>query len=81
MTTRQRTIVTISLPPAMAEEYKRTARRKGETASGFFREIFTSYMRQKNLGDFRKLQRYGENKARELDLTEKEIADLVFRER
>ena len=47
MPSRQRAVMTVSLPPAMAEEYRQLAREKGESASEFFREIFTFYKQEK----------------------------------
>lgn len=78
MPTRQRAVMTISVPPAMAKEYRKLAREKGENSSEFFREIFTFYKQEHLIGEFRKLQGYGSAQARELTLTEDEIEKLVF---
>ncbi len=49
MPSRQRAVMTISLPPRMADEYRRLAREKGETASEFFSEIFAFLCRSRSV--------------------------------
>lgn len=78
MPTRQRAVMTISVPPAMAKEYRRLAKEKGESSSEFFREIFTFYKKENLIGEFRKLQEYGSPKAKVMEITEAEIERLVF---
>lgn len=81
MQSRQRAVMTVSVPPAMAEEYRRLAREKGESASELFREIFTFYKQQKLHLELGQLQDYGQGKIRELKICEEEIESLVFGER
>jgi len=81
MPSRQRAVMTISLPPLMAEEYRRYAKEKGETVSEFFREIFSFYKRQKLESSLAELQKYGADKAREASITEEDIDRLVFGDR
>ena len=81
MPSRQRAVMTISLPPLMAEEYRRLAKEKGETASEFFREIFVFYKQQKLKKDLYELQDYGAGKVREMGISEEEIARLIFGDR
>lgn len=78
MPTRQRAVMTISVPPAMAREYRELAKEKGESSSEFFREIFTYYKQQKLKRDLIDIQRYGAAKAQEAKLSEKDIERLVF---
>ncbi|NJD62815.1 MAG: CopG family transcriptional regulator [Deltaproteobacteria bacterium] len=78
MGSRQRVIVSVSLPPETAKEYKRIAKGKGTTASEFFREMFSFYKREKLEEEFRSLQAYGARKAKKLKLTEEEIERLIF---
>ncbi|MBI5100614.1 MAG: CopG family transcriptional regulator [Nitrospirae bacterium] len=78
MPSRQRSIMTISVPPAMAREYRELAKEKGENSSEFFREIFTYYKQQKLKRDLADIQQYGEARARKAKLTEKDIERLVF---
>lgn len=81
MPSRQRAVMTISLPPFMAEEYRRLAREKGETASEFFREIFTFYKQQKLTEELYEIQEYGAGKVREMGISEDEIERLIFGDR
>lgn len=78
MPSRQRVVMSISVPPQTAEEYKEIAREKGETLSEFFREMFAFYRKDKLSKEFRSLQSYGTKKAREMKITEKEIEKLIF---
>lgn len=81
MPSRQRAVMTISVPPAMAREYREIAKEKGESSSEFFREIFTYYKNQKLKEEFANLQNYGTARARETKLSEKDIERLVFADR
>jgi adenosine deaminase len=78
MQSRQRVVMTISVPSDTAKEYRAIAKSKGESISQFFREIFSFYKQQKLEDEFYKLQQYGVKKAKELKLTEKEIEKLIF---
>lgn len=78
MPSRQRVVMTISVPPQTANEYKEIAREKGETLSEFFREMFSFYKQERLTKEFRSLQSYGTKKAREMKITEKEIEKLIF---
>lgn len=78
MPSRQRVVMTISVPPRTAEEYKEIAREKGETLSEFFREMFSFYKQERLTKEFRSLQSYGTKKAREMKITGKEIEKLIF---
>lgn len=78
MPSRQRVVMTISVPPDTAKECRKLAEAKGETISQFFREIFTFYKQEKLKDDFYALQSYGTAKAKELKITEKDIEKLIF---
>ncbi len=78
MPSRQRVVMTLSVPPDTAKEYRKLAKTKGETISQLFREVFTFYKEEKLREDFFELQRYGAKKRRELKLTEKDIEKLIF---
>ena len=43
MPQRQRVVMTISLPPEIGKEYREIAKKKGESISQLFREIFNFY--------------------------------------
>ena len=81
MPSRQRAVMTISLPPHMAQEYRQLAREKGETASEFFREIFTFYKQQKLKKELYEIQSYGAGKVREMGIGEEDIEKLIFGDR
>jgi hypothetical protein len=81
MPSRQRAVMTLSVPPLMATEYRQLAKEKGESASEFFREIFTFYKQQKLRNELADLQQYGAAKARETGITEADIEALVFGDR
>lgn len=78
MADRQRVVMTLSLPPDTAKEYRKIAKSKGESGSKLFREMFELYKRQQLRDQFAELQRYGERKAKKLNISEKEIEKLVF---
>lgn len=78
MSSRQRAVMTISLPPAIAEEYRALAKEKGENSSEFFREIFAFYKQQKLKSGLAEIQKYGAARAREKKITEEDIERLVF---
>jgi len=78
MPSRQRVVMTLSVPPDTAKEYRKLAKAKGETISQLFREVFTFYKEEKLREEFFELQRYGDKKVRELKLTEKDIEKLIF---
>lgn len=78
MSTRQRAIISISVPPETASEYKKIAEAKGESTSQFFREMFEFYKREKLKKELRRLQGYGAEKVKALKITEREIEKLIF---
>jgi hypothetical protein len=81
MPARQRAVMTLSVPPLMATEYRQLAKEKGESASEFFREIFTFYKQQTLKNELADLQQYGAAQAREAGITEDDIDRLVFGDR
>nr|HLA50303.1 CopG family transcriptional regulator [Thermodesulfovibrionia bacterium] len=78
MPSRQRVVMTLSVPPDTAKEYRKLAKAKGETISQLFRDVFSFYKEEKLRGEFFQLQKYGAKKARELKITEKDIEKLIF---
>lgn len=78
MPSRQRAVMTLSVPPEMAAEYRQLAREKGESASELFREIFTFYKQEKLRKDLALLQEYGADQARQMQISEEQIEYLVF---
>ena len=81
MPSRQRVVMTLSVPPDTAKEYRKLAKAKGETISQLFRQVFSLYKEEKLREEFLQLQRYGAKKVRELKITEKDIEKLIFEDR
>lgn len=81
MPSRQRVVMTISVPPDTAHECRQLARTKGETISQLFREMFAFYKRESIKEEFYDMQRYGAKKAKELKITERDIEKLIFEDR
>ena len=81
MPSRQRAVMTLSVPPLMAAEYRQLAREKGESASELFREIFSFYKQNKLKKELYDLQEYGAGKVREMGINEDEIERLIFGDR
>jgi hypothetical protein len=81
MTHRNRSVVSLSLPPDMARDFREAARSRGTSASELFREIFSAFRRRQMRAEYRSLQEYGNAKAAESGVTEQEIEHLVFGDR
>lgn len=81
MPTRQRVVMTLSVPPLMAAEYRQLAKEKGESASELFRDMFTFYKQNKLKKELYELQEYGAGKVREMGISEDEIENLIFGDR
>jgi hypothetical protein len=78
MGSRQRAVMSLSLPPDTAKEYKEIAKTEGKTISGLFRDMFSFYKREKLKKEFYLLQDYGAEKAGDLKISEEEIERLIF---
>lgn len=81
MPSRQRAVMTLSVPPLMAAEYRQLAKEKGESASELFREMFTFYKQSKLKKELYDLQEYGAGKVREMGINEEDIERLIFGDR
>jgi hypothetical protein len=81
MGTRQSEIITISVPPGVAREYRRLARSMKASASALFREMFERYRHEQLKDQLTHLQAYGSGRAAEKGITEREIERLVFGDR
>lgn len=81
MPSRQRSVMTISVPPLMADEYRQLAREKGESASELFREMFSYYKEHKLKRELYEIQEYGAGKVREMGISEDDIEQLIFGDR
>jgi dimeric dUTPase (all-alpha-NTP-PPase superfamily) len=70
--------MSLSLPPSTAREYRNIAKEEGKTASGLFRDMFSFYRQEKLKKEYRDLQEYGVEKAKKLNISEREIERLIF---
>jgi predicted transcriptional regulator len=70
-----RTVVSVSLPPDLAIELSRLARKTGRSKSDILKESFSAHLRETQ---FQALQRYFRPRARKVGiLTEEDIFCLV----
>ena len=67
-------ILSLSLPPELAREAERVAKKEGRTKSELFREALRRYVQERR---WRELQRYGAKQARRLGIREAEVGRLV----
>ncbi len=75
-------VISLSVPPDVAELFERIAKSKHQGKSGLFREMLTAYQRSGWLERYRRLQVYGAHKSRDVRaFSEVEIDKLVFRGR
>lgn len=81
MASSQRTVLSLSVPPEMAREYRALARERGESASEMFRDMYTAWRGKQLKARFKTLQAYGAGRAAATGITEKDIEKLVFGDR
>ena len=67
--------VTVSLPPDLAREVDRAARKEGRSRSEMFREALRQYLARGDRWD--RIFSLGEQQARSLNLTEQDVAAAV----
>ena len=79
---RRRVAVTISLPPDIAENYEKLAKKEAKNKSQLFRDMFLLYKARTLEQEFYDLQRRGAKLARKKAiLTEKDVERIVFEDR
>lgn len=78
MSSNQRAVLSLSLPPDMAREYRALARARGESASELFRKMYSIWRREHLQDEFKGLQAYGAARATETGVSETDIERLVF---
>ncbi|MEW6377917.1 MAG: ribbon-helix-helix protein, CopG family [Thermodesulfobacteriota bacterium] len=79
---RRRVAVTISIPPEIAEDYEKIARKEAKNKSQLFRDMFKLYKTKSLEQEFFNLQREGVRLARQKGiLTEKDVERIVFEDR
>jgi hypothetical protein len=81
MESRKRVVITISVSPETAREYRRLAESEGESISKFFREMFAFYKKEKLRKELSDIQKYGAGKAGQLKITPENIEKLIFADR
>jgi metal-responsive CopG/Arc/MetJ family transcriptional regulator len=78
----RRVAMTISLPPDLAKNYEKIARREAKNKSQLFREMFSLYQTRAREKEFFELQREGARLAREKGiLTEEDVEKIVSESR
>jgi predicted transcriptional regulator len=82
MATRNSRVVTVSLPPELADEFSRIAEQEQRTRSELFREMLRVYGAQREVEELETLQRYGATRGQELGiLSEADVLALLEEER
>jgi CopG family transcriptional regulator/antitoxin EndoAI len=66
--------VTLSLPPEMVDKIDELMKEEGRTRSELLREALRRYAEEQEM---KKIYRYGEIKAREREITEEQIEDII----
>ena len=72
--TRTTEVITISLPPEMAEQVRQLMKEEDRTMSGLIREALRLYMRE---ADWRRLERYGQRRVRGQGSAPEDVERLV----
>jgi CopG family transcriptional regulator/antitoxin EndoAI len=71
---RRMRVLSLSLPPDLARKAERIAKQEGRTKSELFREALRRYVEERS---WRALQRYGQPRARKLEMTEGDVERAV----
>ena len=67
-------LITISIMPELLKKLNQAAKEESRTRSELLREALRRYLAER---EWQRLQRYGQRKARELNLKEKDVERLV----
>ena len=79
---RRTRVLGFSVPPALAQEYERLAKREGRSKSELFREMIAAYKARRAEEEFFRLQRRMARRARAKGVfTERQVERLVFEDR
>ncbi|HCG77130.1 MAG: CopG family transcriptional regulator [bacterium (Candidatus Ratteibacteria) CG_4_10_14_3_um_filter_41_18] len=70
-------IVSLSFPKKMVEQIDKMTQEEGKTRSEFFRETVRQYIEDR---EWKKIFRYGEIKARELNITDENDVECLIDE-
>jgi len=71
---RSSKVVSITLPPEMAQEAEELAKRENRTMSELMREAFRLYKRER---EWNQASAYGRAKAKQLGVTEADVVRLI----
>lgn len=75
---RSSNVLSVSVPPAAAQEFEALARAEGRNKSELFREMLRVYGIYRETGTFESLQRYGAAQARRLGVrNEADVERLI----
>jgi len=69
--------LTLTVPAVVAEEFDRIAKQEGVSAGELFPEMLKAYRLEIAKQRLRELQQYGEQRARELGITEDDVPRLI----
>lgn len=79
---RHSRVVSVSLPPDLADDFERIADEEQRTRSELFREMLRVYRAHRELQEFELLQRYGAARGEDLGvLSEDDVLALLEEER
>ena len=79
---RRTRVLGFSVPPELAQEYERLAKREGRSKSELFREMIAAYKARRAEEEFFRLQRRMARRARAKGIfTERQVERLVFQHR
>jgi len=79
---RRTRVLGFSVPPVLAQEYERLAKREGRSKSELFREMIAAYKARRAEEEFFRLQRRMARRARAKGIfTERQVERLVFQHR
>lgn len=67
-------VLSITVPPEMAKEAEKLARREGRTMSELMREAFRLYQRER---EWEAANAYGRERAREAGITEADVVRII----
>ena len=67
-------VISLSLPPEMAEKIKELMKKEGRTRSELIREALRRYVEEQ---EWKEIYRYGEMKAKEKGITEDQVEDII----
>ena len=71
---RSSKVVSITMPPDMAQQAEQLAKRENRTMSELMREAFRLYKRER---DWNRANTYGRGKAKQMGITEVDVVRLI----